>query len=531
MKQFKIETPGGTEHFEFTDLKYPFAPTDCAAIHKLAEGGAAALPKLNQVLTADDSDMREAAVATLGQLAGRGVDIFACLPGLIANLKGVGTFASQVAELIGTIGDRAMPVLMQYCRDSDKKYYAALYEAIFHVGQAAIGPVLQVLKSGSGCARWVAMESLGEFFKHRTEWVTPELVTAALEGLRDPDDDLAGYAALALCRLQIETERAVAGLIEAYASAIYENQWGILVCLGQMTDRAAPAIPFLHDLMLHDVDFRLREGALRALCLADRANAIETLREYVIHHRDVTDKVLAACISLDLAGVRLLVEFLGSGESYIRLKAATALGEFGSPVYTIYALPALGKALRDEKPGVRIEAINAIRATGENLVRLAKESANDPNLPAFLDQARECAAPVIAELPSMLHEGEDNFRRKIIFGLAAFGEWSVEAIPALIELGRGKKGVLREAAIKALAEINPDHEELMPLFAEWLGAKDHKVRSAAAQALGRAVNHAPLAAELLQKATEDPNASVKRVANASLKKITALLKKKSKGKG
>lgn len=518
MRRIEVPTPGKTLIIELSDPMNPFEPDDCAAIKELVSEGPAALPQLKDMLKGKDGSMRLAAANTLHLLAEAGVDLSECLPELIDNLKDTGSLPCKAAALIGQIGPRALPALTA-CLQQDQPYYPSLDRAMLHMGEAATQPMLRAMESGQRLTRGIALSYFDELFKIQPQWATPPMITTVLEALRDPDDYLAGLAALALGHAPIEHDRVVAGMIEAYERASRDTRTEIVRNLGRMTAKAAAAIPLLREVMLKGLDPEIREVAMWALCLVDKPNVNDILREYVQHQHSVTDNVTIACMHMQSEGIRLLSEFLGDPDARVRLKAAKALSEYDSPDCAFEALPALAQTLSDAKPDVRKGAMTATKAIARHLAMAVKDSAKGPDNSVLLDAAGKRVASIIPALRAILKGPEDAFRLDAVKALHSFGSWAEEAIPELMELTRHPKPALRDEAIKALAAINPDRAELMPLFAEWIDAGDPKIRLAVVTGLGRALRHAEQAAALLQQATADSNASVKKAANAGLKNL------------
>ena len=306
MDPIHIKSPGKNITIELTDpVSVDLAPpTDCSGVSKLYDEGEAAIPKLKAALLNERSAIRTAAVATARKLAESGVDVVDCLPELIFNLKDTYLENVKTAEFIGLIGERALPTLLNHM-ESDDGYYYSLGLAFFHLGQAAIEPMRRALRSERVRTRWTAMKYFNALFKDRPQAVTPAILSAVLEALRDSDEHVAGLAVFALEYAPIDLDRVVATLVDAYYGWMQPaNLKTILYVLGRMEGKAAPALPALRQLMFEEQDFRLRDQALWAHCLVDKANALDTIHEFVHHHREVTERASLALMSMDRAGIR-----------------------------------------------------------------------------------------------------------------------------------------------------------------------------------------------------------------------------------
>lgn len=152
-----------------------------------------------------------------------------------------------------------------------------------------------------------------------------------------------------------------------------------------------------------------------------------------------------------------------------RIEASLALAKM-APASRV-AVGALGKALSDKEPWVRMNAVHALltlrkdaRPAVPELIAAIKDETNRTNLQAFINTIQEVAAVTV--------------------GFASAG--SDEAVPALIDaLKTTNTPTLRMAAARGLGIVGPEARTAIEPLKELLKDKDEDLREIAARALSR----------------------------------------------
>ena len=95
-----------------------------------------------------------------------------------------------------------------------------------------------------------------------------------------------------------------------------------------------------------------------------------------------------------------------------------------------------------------------------------------------------------------------------------------EAIPLLLNIvKKDLEASTRKAAMEALARIDPDPKETVPVLLEALKDKNATVRQAAAEALGQFPSESQEIVPVLKETEKDKNKMVERAAKMSLKNL------------
>lgn len=188
-------------------------------------------------------------------------------------------------------------------------------------------------------------------------------------------------------------------------------------------------------------------------------------------------------ISADAAALAGIVA--GSEDRRLRRRALEALGDLEAGA----GVPALGRALRDDDPGVRETAAAALGRTWD-------AGAVDPLARALLDDGdvwvREAAARALGAIWSdeaadvlggvALSDGSRSVREAAVEALGRQAD--PRAVPFLVEALRDPTGAIRERAAEALAAIGSP-AALAPLGQAASTDGDPWVRQSAAEAMAR----------------------------------------------
>ena len=193
-----------------------------------------------------------------------------------------------------------------------------------------------------------------------------EAVPALVERLADEDLGVRREAARALARVGgARFDSAVAALADALRTS---KDAGLREEAAHALSEAghnAAALAALLD-ALNDRDARVREEALHALGYMPATHADHVLPALRTGLRDTDESVRAAAVRaaarLGVPGLSVLVEALLDSALIVRWWATVEIGNLGPSARD--AVPALQRALQDEKPGVREAAARALTRLG-----------------------------------------------------------------------------------------------------------------------------------------------------------------------
>ncbi len=149
----------------------------------------------------------------------------------------------------------------------------------------------------------------------------------------------------------------------------------------------------------------------------------------------------------------------------------------------------------------------------------------------FLVTASGTAAdkPKLQDLLKGLKSKDAEVRSKSAADLGALkGAEQKPAAAALVRAVKDEEGLVRLAAVKALAKLKPEPKLVVTPLAEALKDVESQVVIAAAQELGRIGAPAKDAADELKEASKSNDKRVARAAKAALEKVTADPKKPGK---
>jgi HEAT repeat protein len=253
-----------------------------------------------------------------------------------------------------------------------------------------------------------------------------------------------------------------------------------------------------------------------------------------------------------------LIEACQDADAGVRALAIRALGPFaqGAP-----AQASLRQALQDADPQARLAAVNACGATDvlEEATRLQLvDLLEDPNDVVKIEAARVItkangAEPeLLARLTRLVIEDDNVWvQEQAAAILGSLGAVAAAAGPGLVQAVENQESSVREAALKALAQIQPPEaavafiaglkddspdlrkmasagwrkaaaipDEALPGLVEALHDPQIQVRANAAFALGRLEALPREAVPLLLDCTKDPNDELRLNAVLALQKIT-----------
>ena len=384
-------------------------------------------------------------------------------------------------------------------------------------------------------------------------WASAASVETLIQDLKSPEAEKRAQAAMALADLG---ERA-APAIEALRAGLNDKDPLVRAhCARALGHIGKAAMPAVEDLVTHltDPDAHTRRAAIRAVrmikpgpekvvplmlkALGDKSPqvvlmALHTLAE--VGEPAVAPMIEAlkddrtdywACIVLSgigpaaKAAVPQLIKTLDDDEPEVRMEVAmtlAAIGEAAAP-----AVPKLTDELKDKETGVRLAAIYALGTIGPKAASATK--ALEPGL-----QSKDLfTATITTWALARIQAGDEAYRTKL----------KKDMLPTMFEAVKAKNRKLRVAAVRAIHELKPGSEVVIPAFARIVenadpatindvveavatlgdkavpglinGLKFKNVRGRAAEVLGRIGEGAAPAVPALIEAMEDERPDVRR---------------------
>jgi HEAT repeat protein len=394
------------------------------------------LPALAEVVAAD---------FPAHHLAAKNVSEFG--PGLVADLgrlvrRGKATQRLGAVMLLGHQGKQALsatPVLRQALGDEDGRVRLEAVRALWEVtkhGEAAVGVLRDLLKGKDVDLRRRAASLLGEMHAAAREAV-PDLVAC----LKSRDRRLAHIAVASLGEIGQAAPAAVPALLELVRGDDPFLRCAAVDSMGAFGPEARPAIPDLQRLLQKGPT--PNDQASSARCLGKIATAAEAGPAVVTAFREeaaedeVTDLLAGLGQALRKFGPALREEIdklLHDCRARVRARTLGLFhhGDFGAGEKDVLPfLPALLEAFLDADDDV---AFSALRAVG--------------------------GGSHLRDTLSVLRRGvkakETAVRVRSIRFLGWMEGEAREAIPDLLALARDDNVAIREAALAALKEIDPD---------------------------------------------------------------------------
>jgi hypothetical protein len=180
------------------------------------------------------------------------------------------------------------------------------------------------------------------------------------------------------------------------------------------------------------------------------------------------------------------------------------------------------KALRDENPGLRLNAADTLGMMGDadhSVVRALIEALGDTFEPVGLNAAYALGgigSPAVPGLRKALNHESELVHRNAAYGLSAIG---APAVPALIDALEHKLDAVRGNAAYALGEIGSPAQSAVSTLIKLLGDPSEEVRWHIVEALGIIGAPPNDVVPALMEALHDPDAQVRFTAALSLTRI------------
>jgi HEAT repeat protein len=460
------------------------------ALGDLGPAAKKAVPQLTKLLGDEDEHIRWHALRSLGAIgpdAAPAVDALA--ERLKDKSPVVRAYAAFALGRIGNASKPAAPALVEGIKDPDRlvrrECVRALramkldpdvaiplfVEMLNNAAPGELAPALGALAEGAAAAvpslkkaiqdfpqaRYWACLILAEIGPEAKEAV-PELVAC----LKDDDAEIRREAIAALGRIGPSAKQAVPAIANALADQDAGVRYTAAYSLGVIGPEAAGAMAALQKLS-GEKDPLMQIVSGWALLRLDPKN--EASRKAIM-------ELGLTCADHENPRVRAAV---------VNVLADLHQGE---PEVTA----ALVKALADEQLPVVLTASNALVKAGAPsiapLVEALGRSDLRANAAATLSRFGKDARPAVPALIKALEDDRAAVRREAVLALTAIGPDAQEAVPALLERLRGDSHWdVRRVSAKALGQIAAERPEVMAALRQATEDKDPDVRDAAKEAI------------------------------------------------
>ncbi len=400
--------------------------------------------------------------------------------------------ARHAAFLLGKLGPEAIPRLLGALRRPDSRV-DQIAGALAQIGRPAAMALMQAVKDPEPRVRRAAALAMGEIRPP-----APDTAQALAVALGDPDREVRAASLTAIGQLgprAAESVPAVRGLLEDRSAEVRTLAIDVLARSSPRDER------LLGDLapMLDDPDARVQRRAIEALGSLGPPGR----------------KVLPA-----------VIKKLGSTSPEVRLSAVEFVGSHGQAAAE--AIPALAALLDDPKPRIRMVAAQTLGSLGRaaqpafpRLVPLLVADQPDIREAAVaamgsLELEAEVIRPHIAKA---LRDDKPEVRRAASRAVQRLGPQGAILIPDIIMLADRKENLRSaERLLRRFERSGPDARSL-PELVKLLEHKQPSVRLLAIKFLGLAGRSAIDAIPTLERMREDPDAEVRKQAQAACERI------------
>jgi len=277
--------------------------------------------------------------------------------------------------------------------------------------------------------------------------------------------------------------RSIPALLEGLQSSDIRIRRNAAFGLGELGADGKPALQALANALRTDPDFEVRRNAAFALGEIGEP-AIPALLS-MLNDRDprIRRTVTAALVRIGQPAVPKLIALLQSTDGTIRRNAAVILGGIGPQAGD--ALPALEKALHNPDKGFQWTVKQAIRKIRQlpspEAPSEMRASDNQTAAPTRSEVNEAAAVPDhIAQLMARLIDEKSEVRRHAAFALAKIG---TPALPALTQALQSENVIMRKNAAFALGEMGKDAHTAIPALVRLKQDPDTSVRWIAEHAL------------------------------------------------
>ena len=478
------------------------------------------------------------------------------------------TVRTQAAKTIGALGagaQSAAPDLLPLLQDEEECVRRQAAEALESIGAASAQTaeaMVPLLSDSSAAVRAAAASALGSFREEASI-----ATTGLIELLNDRDETVRQKAAEALGKIGPLSAEATKNLEEGLASDDALIRAQTAEAIGEIGPAAKAVAPALAKI-LKDTNDRVRGKAVEALGKIGEEAAAYALPQLVraMHDPDTWVQVLAAEALGEMGeaadeAIPALIRALKHDHVQVRYQAVQALSNLGATAEPArdaletacadvdegvrsLALQALGKigplsphsqvlirnAFKDADQKVQIAAILACDsetglepATHQALLELIDDAHDEVRVKSFQMLARVAGATpeLLAKLTQLVSD-DANLWVKIqaAVTLGQLGQQAIAAGPVLVEIVLTQEADLREAALRALVQIQPP--DATAAFIAGLKDTQADVRKIASAAWRKAASIPEEALPVLIEALRDPEILVRANAAFALSRLDVL---------
>jgi HEAT repeat protein len=437
----------------------------------------------------------------------------------------------EAAEKLAAVGAPAAPRLLRALTSKSDLVREGARQALVNMGEAAIPPAIEAVRSGDSALRYQAIILLEDRLGKIGEFPA-EVIRVLAAALPDQDWKVRSSAAGALGRSGVSAAPAVPELVKLLSDGEVFVRQKAAAALGAIGPAASEAVPNLAHL---------------AKCTEpDSMN------------RTASNEALKALGSIGVAAVPALIDALQGEDPQIRIAAASALATIGPDARD--AIPALCATLEDDHARsaaayalFRIDAdvaemlapLTRMLVSGQDSDRLAaantlgnlasqrdtvtvllRETLHDHDPYVVSNAANSLArlgadnAATIDALLEMLRDPE-RYRWMAARALARIRPRDSAIVQALVDSLSDEHPYVRAVAAMSIAQMGPAAASAVPKLTETLNDSNHYARAAAARALGEIGAEAHTATAELRKSIEDP-ANAKVIHQISSSRVSGL---------
>lgn len=446
------------------------------------------LPTLIDMLDDDDSDVRESAVRTLGQIGGAAR---VAVPILIEMYKDVGhssLLRMQVALALSRLGwgpiDKEIVAVLVDTLKYDK-YMLARDSAAFALGEmGAVKEVMTALIESNINDRNLRVITSKAFWKNVEK--EDEVVSDLIKMLSSEVPRIRIVASEVLASIGSSGKKAIPILIELLRDEVFEVRESAAYGLSCMGDSSEEAVSAVIEIINND---QPRIYAIKALeRIGEPAKAgvpalIEALENTGnrINIRTAAASALGEIRSSSEEIIPVLIKILKYDEQNGFLRDAAARSLVSIAESTKEVIPMLIELLKDDDPEVREAVAESLPYLGESakdvvptLVELMGGVYTRSLAINTLSNIGEPAKAAIPELIRALKSSEEQGNPEVARALGMMGRSAKVAVPALIDM---LEGSYRGEAIDALGRIGSEAKEAVPALLDVLSDASYRART------------------------------------------------------
>jgi HEAT repeat protein len=428
----QIGPPVVPDLVEMTKGKKPLAQARAIAVlGQLGTDARAAVPRLLELLGAEDAGVRREAAIALGRIAPHDSKVSAGLRALHQD-RDV-EVRRAVARALGSVGAEAKETLAEMLEDADENVCRAATASLGRLGKEVVPALGTALKHRSLQVRRMAVLALGN-----QEPDAAGVAAGLIEAAQGPDRYTRRLAGALLDRFGADSDEIMAALVAALSDDDARVRWTAAFVLEELGSDRADAVPALEK-ALDDRDHTVRRRALLALrALGGKARPAQAaIRKILVAEpeangprtaeEDLADDAAITLLQVAPEPAAVLAEAVQEASGNGRTAAVNALVRLGPD-----AVPVLLQLTRAREADVRLRGITCLAEAGVK---------------------PEVFVPRLIEL---LDDGNILVRRQAIATLGSFGPAAAQAEGPLRKIVASPQDLAHDAAGEALRQIKPE---------------------------------------------------------------------------